>query len=238
LAVGRGAARGAGAGARPCCAGGMTLRLAASGQPPPALPAPRHGSGRRADLSLRRATCIAPESTRPFPPGARVPPGPGGLPRGSGVGASGPRGDPLGPLARVQAPPGGSPAPPAHGTDPEVRPTVPGAAPGTSGRPGGPSGDPPPQLRPTASSSDPSLEDSLFRVKCQRSQRRFSSRSSRREPAGAAALAFARPDRLAGYTDGERDVIAYCEAHCGRRLTAREIAFQIACAETVLGPDC
>jgi hypothetical protein len=57
-------------------------------------------------------------------------------------------------------------------------------------------------------------------------------------PAGAAALAVARPDRLAGYTAGERDVIAYCEEQAGRRLTAREIAFQIACAETVLGPGC
>jgi hypothetical protein len=42
----------------------------------------------------------------------------------------------------------------------------------------------------------------------------------------------------AGYTAGERDVIAYCEEQAGRRLTAREIAFQIACAETVLGPGC
>jgi hypothetical protein len=59
-------------------------------------------------------------------------------------------------------------------------------------------------------------------------------------PAGAAALAIspAPPDRLAGYTDGELHVIAYCEALTGRRLTAREIAFQIAWAETVLGPGC
>jgi hypothetical protein len=57
-------------------------------------------------------------------------------------------------------------------------------------------------------------------------------------PAGAAALTVARPDRLAGYTPGERDVIAVCEEHSGRRLTAREAAFQIAWAETVLGPGC
>jgi hypothetical protein len=41
-----------------------------------------------------------------------------------------------------------------------------------------------------------------------------------------------------GYTAGERDVVAYCEQHSGRRLTEREAAFQIACAETVLGPGC
>lgn len=57
-------------------------------------------------------------------------------------------------------------------------------------------------------------------------------------PAGAAALAVARPDRLAGYTRGEREVISYCEAQAGRRLTEREAAFQIAWAETVLGPGC
>jgi hypothetical protein len=57
-------------------------------------------------------------------------------------------------------------------------------------------------------------------------------------PAGAAALTVARPDRLAGYTDGERDVIAHCEKLFGRRLTEREIGFQIALAETVLGPGC
>jgi hypothetical protein len=58
-------------------------------------------------------------------------------------------------------------------------------------------------------------------------------------PAGAAALAISpAPDRLAGYTAGERDVIAYCEKLFGRRLTEREAAFQIACAETVLGPGC
>ena len=52
-----------------------------------------------------------------------------------------------------------------------------------------------------------------------------------------AALAVARPDRLAGYTAGERDVIAYCEEQAGRRLTAREIAFQIACAGSQPGID-
>jgi hypothetical protein len=57
-------------------------------------------------------------------------------------------------------------------------------------------------------------------------------------PAGATALAVARPDRLSGYTAGERDVIAYCEQRSGRRLTASEAAFQIAWAETVLGPGC
>jgi hypothetical protein len=56
--------------------------------------------------------------------------------------------------------------------------------------------------------------------------------------AGAAALAVVRPDRLAGYTVGELEVIAYCEAQAGRRLTAREIAFQLSWAETVLGPGC
>jgi hypothetical protein len=54
----------------------------------------------------------------------------------------------------------------------------------------------------------------------------------RRRPRGRPA----RP--LAGYTAGEREVIACCEAQAGRRLTVREIAFQLSCPETVLGPGC
>jgi hypothetical protein len=57
-------------------------------------------------------------------------------------------------------------------------------------------------------------------------------------PAGAAALMVARPDRFAGLTNGERAVISVCEERFGRRITEREAAFQIACAETVLGPGC
>jgi hypothetical protein len=41
-------------------------------------------------------------------------------------------------------------------------------------------------------------------------------------PAGAAALAVVRPDRLAGYTAGELHVIVVCEEARGRALTARE----------------
>jgi hypothetical protein len=55
---------------------------------------------------------------------------------------------------------------------------------------------------------------------------------------GVAALAVAQPDRLAGYTAGELEVIAICETQAGRALSAREIDFQIAWAETVLGPGC
>jgi hypothetical protein len=47
-----------------------------------------------------------------------------------------------------------------------------------------------------------------------------------------------RPDRLAGYTAGERDVKAICEERFGRQLTPREAVFQIGLAEVVLGPGC
>jgi hypothetical protein len=47
-----------------------------------------------------------------------------------------------------------------------------------------------------------------------------------------------KPDRFAGRTAGEIAVIEYCEKARGRMLTEREADFQIAWAETVLGPGC
>jgi hypothetical protein len=43
---------------------------------------------------------------------------------------------------------------------------------------------------------------------------------------------------LPGYTPGEREVIAICEANAGRALSSRRSTFHLRWAETVLGTGC